>query len=289
MAKLRKRFLFIAVESSPWRIAPGSRASAIKKLKAEVAEWMNRQVIEWVDLAVFTQARYKDSLMVNRPDRGHIIHASWIDDSIIARPQEAARSWSDMLSGKNGHLKVLFAGRVTAAKGVLVLLNALRELDARGRAIELHIIGEGDLISACQSVQKALKIARIELIAPISYGPEFFTFLRGYHAVVIPSLTDEQPRIVYDAYSQAVPVLASSTDGLRDCVEDMVTGRLCKPDDLSALVGLLEWAWADPNRLVVMGTACLARANQMTHQQMHRRRWALLDDRLQSVTLKPAH
>ena len=53
--------------------------------------------------------------------------------------------------------------------------------------------------------------------------------------MLVPNLGDEQPRIVYDAYSQAVPVLASATPGLKACVEEGVTGRFFAPGSPSEL------------------------------------------------------
>jgi len=276
-ARLRGRFLLVVVESSPWRLVPGRPASTLARLKAALAEWMNRRCLDSVDLAVFTQAKYKESLMLQRPERGHVIHASWIDVAVIVPPQEAQRSWSDKLSSGRPRLRVLFAGRVTAAKGVPVLLAAARTLDARALDIELHVMGQGDLLDDCRQAQRSLRHVKLEVLDPLPYGPEFFAAVRRYHAIVVPSVSDEQPRIVYDAYSQAVPVLASNTDGLRDCIADGATGKLCKPGDPAALAELLEWAAEHPDQLAAMGPACLERARLMTHQHMHRQRWELLD------------
>lgn len=277
MARLRGRFLFIIVESSPWRLVPGQRHGLVARMQSALAEWMNRNCLARVDLAIFTQDQYRLSLMPHHPERGHVIHASWIDDAVIAPAAEAEEMWR----AKSGRpLKVLFAGRLTTAKGVPVLLDAIHRLDAAGRAVELHVIGQGELIDRCREAAAGLRHARIELLPPRPYGPEFFHFLRDYHAVVVPSITDEQPRIVYDAYSQGVPVIASDTGGLRDCVDDGVTGWLCAPNDAPALSAQLERGAQDVSRLQAMGPACLARAREMTHQHMHQRRLVLLNERL---------
>jgi hypothetical protein len=39
----------------------------------------------------------------------------------------------------------------------------------------------------------------------------FLSLLRGFDGALVPSLSDEQPRILYDAFSQAVPVIGSAT------------------------------------------------------------------------------
>jgi hypothetical protein len=44
--------------------------------------------------------------------------------------------------------------------------------------------------------------------------------------IVVPSLSDELPRIVFDAAPRRVPAFASETDGLRPNVEDHRPGRL---------------------------------------------------------------
>ena len=94
--------------------------------------------------------------------------------------------------------------------------------------------------------------------------------------MLVPSLADEQPRIVYDAFSQALPVLASATPGLQACVSDGVDGRLFRPADPDALADAVRWAAADADALQQMGLAALATARAMTHQEMHRRRHVLI-------------
>lgn len=114
------------------------------------------------------------------------------------------------------------------------------------------------------------------MLKPLPYGRECFGLIRDHHAVLVPSVTDEQPRIVYDAFAQAVPVLGSATGGMLDCVEQNATGRLCHPNDVKALSELLVWAVDHGAELEKLGLAGLEAARQFTHQEMHRRRWALL-------------
>lgn len=280
MAKLRRRFLLVMVESSPWRLVPGEPASLVMRARAALSEWVNRTNLHSVSLAIFTHASYRDSLMADRPQRAHVIQASWIDTSVILCNQDALMLRERKLAGSRGNLRVLFAGRVTAAKGIPVLLQAMQALDVSGVKVALHIIGEGELLDACAAQKASLGSATIELLDPVPYGPAFFHLLREYDAVVVPSVTDEQPRIVYDAYSQAVPVLASDTVGLRECVEDGVTGRLCRPNDAQALAGLLRWAAQHCDQLPAMGVSCLQRARALTHREMHRLRWKLLAETL---------
>ena len=117
---------------------------------------------------------------------------------------------------------------------------------------------------------------RVNVLGTVDYGAPLFELLRRYHAVVVPSISDEQPRIVYDAYSQGVPVLATRTAGLRDCVADDKTGWLVEPNNAVALAVLIERATTNITALQTMGMEALRVARSMTHQRMHRERHRLL-------------
>ncbi|WP_293131993.1 glycosyltransferase [Microcoleus sp. bin38.metabat.b11b12b14.051] len=272
----RKPYLLV-VESAPWRLQPGSAASIKAKIVAAISETLNRWCVNSADLTIFTQSQYQQSLLTKRHKPSHIINASWIDEGNIISDGEAAQIWQEKLSASPKQLKILFAGRLHPHKGVLVLLEAMKILDAQNIAVKLDILGEGELLSNCQAASKELqKSAQIEVLGTLPYGREFLGRLQQYHAVVVPSISDEQPRVVYDAYSQAVPVLANNTAGLRDCIENGVTGSIANCDNPAALANLLKQSGENLNLLQNMGMAALNKARSLTHQEMHQQRWQLL-------------
>jgi len=272
----RKPYL-IVVESAPWRLPPGVPASIKAKILAYISETLNRWCINSADLTIFTQAEYQQSLLTKRHKESHIINASWIDEENIISEADATKIWHEKLSPSPKQLKIIFAGRLHPNKGLLVLLEAMKILDEQNIAVKLDILGEGELLSNCQAASEAMqKSAQIELLGTLPYGSELFGRLQQYHAVVVPSISDEQPRIVYDAYSQAVPVLANNTPGLRDCIENGITGSIAHCNDPVALANLLKQSGENLNLLQNMGMAALNKARSLTHQEMHRQRWQLL-------------
>jgi glycosyltransferase involved in cell wall biosynthesis len=106
----------------------------------------------------------------------------------------------------------------------------------------------------------------------LPYGPPFFAMLREQDALLVPSLTDEQPRIVFDAFSQAVPVIAADTTGLRECVTEGKNGRFVPPGNAEALADAIAGASADRESLRTLGISSLDVARNLTHAQMHARR-----------------
>ncbi len=166
---------------------------------------------------------------------------------------------------------------------MLVLLEAMKILAQKNIAVNLDLLGDGTGLSECKILSNQLqKSVKIQILGTVAYGKEFFRLLQECHAIVVPSLSDEQPRIVYDAYSQAVPVLASNTDGLRDCIQNHKTGVIVNSNDPVALADLIEWSGQNLPQLQSMGQASLQQAHSMTHQEMHRSRWQLLLKMLQS-------
>jgi glycosyltransferase involved in cell wall biosynthesis len=282
IARLRGKCLMVNVEASPWRIARGERVSLLRRWQAAVIEALNRWTISLADIAVFTHEGYLRDLLPRHAERGHVVHASWIDEAIVLSDAAAQARWQARWQGRQTDgapvLRLLFAGRLQEDKGLHVLFDALQRLRSAGRTrVQVSIIGAGELEGACrEQARQSDERVQLEVLEPVAYGEPFFALLRRFDAVLVPSLADEQPRIVYDAYSQALPVLASATPGLQTCVTDGVNGRLFAPADAQALADAIAWAAEHPAELQRLGAAALVTARATTHQGMHRKRHALI-------------
>src|ERR1039458_1072208 len=109
------------------------------------------------------------------------------------------------LAAPDPRLKILFVGRSVPEKGLLVLLQALRQLHGRAAPIVLSILGEGDLKNECTKVGSELTgTTQVKVLGTVPYGAPLFELIREYDAVVVPTISDEQPRIVFDSDSPAV-------------------------------------------------------------------------------------
>jgi len=272
----RKPYVVI-VESAPWRLQKGSAAGWKSRIRASLQEQIGRWVLSKTKLAIFTQDGYRQSMMGQQASRGDVIPASWIDKQNILSDVEAEQIWQRKLAVPDSPLKILFVGRLVPAKGVKVLLEALRQLSVNDAPIVLSILGEGDLKGECAIVGSELTgMTSVRMLGTVPYGAPLFALIREFDALIVPTISDEQPRIVFDAYSQAVPVLASDTAGLRSCVRVGETGLLAASNDVAALVALLRHASQNRSQLKQLGLQSLKYAHEMTHQEMHRQRIILL-------------
>jgi glycosyltransferase involved in cell wall biosynthesis len=276
-ARIRGKFLLIYIESAFWRASGGD--SWLRKLRAFVWERLNRWCLRRADLALFTQPEYARE-MLGTVESSQIIQASWIDKENVLPVDKANLVWNEKQQSKP--LRLIFAGQFVPEKGIGLLMDAIENLEVD---FSLDFIGDGDLRDRVAGL--AARLNRVRLLDPVPYGSAFFELLRQYHAVIVPTQTDEQPRIVYDAFSQAVPVIATRTSGLTACVTDGETGYLSPPADVLELRASIVRADLNRNELRKMGLTARNFAAQFTHTEMHTRRWRLLQDRLSSSRLRP--
>ena len=265
LAVLLRRRLVIVVESAFWRLSGAGPHGVNARLRASTIEAFCRWSVRRAKLSVFTQAEYKAAFSRGASAPGLVNPATLLDDEDVLTAEAAASAWDS----KGAPVRLVFAGRLTPSKGVLVLFEALRLAEARGVELHVTVIGVGELEAAAREVAASLKRVRLTVLDPIPYGPEFLVFLRGFHAAIVPTLSDEQPRIIFDAFSQAVPVLGSDTAGNRDLVVDGVSGWLTPAGNAEALFEAVVRASSEAGRLRQMGMAARNVASKHTRHAMH--------------------
>lgn len=283
----KKRFHFINVESAFWRVPKGQVLGLKKKIKSIVWEYLNRLCIQSADLSTFTQEEYKKTLLIHHQNKGFVIPATWIDAENILHEADLIKLNQHKKNQITDPIKLVFAGRLVIEKGILLLINAVSELIDAGHRLTLDIYGDGSLLQECLDlIEQKQKQEFIQMCGTVKYGPDFFKLLHGYDLMVIPSLSDEQPRNVFDAFSQALPVLCADTAGLMQCVENQKTGYFFKTGDITHLKSQLIAIMSDRQTLLNMGVQCVDYVNNMTHTQMHMKRLKLMQQALDTYTNK---
>ncbi len=272
-ARLRGKVLFVVIESAPWRILEqASDVGRLARLRADIFERIAVLTCRQADLVVYTQPAFRDSFQTSSRGAGHILPATWITDRHMLSVRAAKSLWRKKLQEPT---RFLFAGRLEAFKGIHVLLAALRKLDAAGVEIHLTFFGTGNTEDSIDQAIAGFRHVRVDRRAPVPYGMEFFEIVDEYHALVAPSLGDEQPRILFDAAARGLSVIASDTDGIRPHLRDGETGTLVPPGDEDALAKALQASADDAEGLATRGLAALEYARPFTHAAMHAARTRL--------------
>lgn len=159
------------------------------------------------------------------------------------------------LDGDQSGGPILFVGDVTRDKGVDVLFDAYRRLSNSSRLV---------LVGRVLPDAPVDRPSGVELLGP-TRPDEVLVHMRTARIVVVPSIVlDASPTVVLEAMAAARPVVASSSGGITDLVEDGETGILVPPGDAAALARALDSLIDDPTRAGAMGRKGLERVRLFT-------------------------
>jgi glycosyltransferase involved in cell wall biosynthesis len=153
--------------------------------------------------------------------------------------------------GHAARRRVVFAGRVVRTKGVDVLIRAARSVQA-----EFVICGDGGRLEAMQELARRLGVEeRVRFTGWLS-AEDLALELAEASVVVMPSLWPEPAGLVgIEAQAAGRPVIASSTGGVGDWLQDGVNGLCVRPGDARDLARALDELLDDPDRQAAMGAA----------------------------------
>jgi len=150
---------------------------------------------------------------------------------------------------------VVFAGRLSAEKGVDTLIAAVARL---GPGTTLQVAGEGPDGDRLRALADDLVPGRVVFHGRLEKAATA-ALLRAAGAVAVPSRWYEnQPMIVLEAMALGVPVVASDIGGLPELVQPFVTGLLVAPGDDAALAAALGRLLDDPDWALTLGRAARA-------------------------------
>jgi len=167
---------------------------------------------------------------------------------------------SDVTQTPMGRRPVLmYAGRLTAEKGVMVALQALDLLVNRdGRDVRLEIYGQGDphYLAELHAFVRHRRLADAVVFNGLVGQDRLICAYDQADVVLVPSLWEEPFGLVaVEAMARGVAVIASDVGGLRGVLRDGVDGRLVTPDDAPALAAAIAEALDHPDERRRLGAA----------------------------------
>lgn len=156
---------------------------------------------------------------------------------------------------------VVFLGRLSAAKGIPDLLEAVALLARRGRQVHLLLAGDGDQ-SAYRAQAVRLGIAD-QVSLPGWLGPtEKRSALSRASLFCLPSHAEGVPMALLEAMAVGCPVVATRVGGIPDVVRDGVDGLLVPPGSVQGLADAMECLLGNPDRRQTIGTQGRRRIEQ---------------------------
>ena len=143
-------------------------------------------------------------------------------------------------------LKLLFVGSLIPRKGLPILFDSLLQLRSRGTPVQLTIVGSGPLEQPLRTLAGDLGIiGQIDFEGHVSNRGELFRLYQQSDILVLPSYSEGFPRVIVEAMSQGLPVIATKVGGIPHRLGDEVHALLVPPGSARELASAIEKMMAD--------------------------------------------
>lgn len=152
--------------------------------------------------------------------------------------------------------RVVFAGRLTAEKGISTLISAW--LAWGSTAPELRIVGDGTQRCALERLAASVPEAKITFLGQIS-GAAAQEEIAQARLLVLPSECFEGfPMVVREAFAFGTPVAVSDIGPLPAIVKDGLSGMVFEAGNPESLLIGVRGAWNAPGLLECLGRGARA-------------------------------
>lgn len=175
----------------------------------------------------------------------------WSKLQIVHCGVEPERYDAPPASGKG----LLFVGRLAAAKGVPVLIDAMPQILAVHPDASLTLIGDGPDRERLQDQVRGLGLSDAVRFTGYQSQDEVAQALAEAAVFVLPSFAEGVPVVLMEAMAARRPVVATRITGIPELVEDGVSGRVVAPGDAVVLAEAVRDILSDPERAARMGEA----------------------------------
>lgn len=259
------------VESSFWRKASSSWP---RRILSAFSERCVRAAIGNAHVTFLTQEAYVQELTQPR-NSNHVIHAVWVDEELFVRETELSSLLEQRSREVREKVRLCYIGQLIRDKGPDLVVEAARILAKEGIPFDVDFYGKGNYQEELEKMTVGLE-DYVHFRGTLTYGEPFFAKLRSYHALLLPTRSDESPRIILDSFSQAVPIISSDAPGMKR-IRDGENGLKFASGSASGLAEVIHKFQRSPESLTRMSHSAWESGRQFTHQAMHRQRAQILD------------
>jgi glycosyltransferase involved in cell wall biosynthesis len=168
--------------------------------------------------------------------------------------------------GKEGAIRLIYAGQLERRKGLELALRALVEVSAAGNCDwRLTLLGNGPDRIRLKALAEDLGIGeRVEFVGPVPRSEVIGHFAKA-DAFLFPSVRDTSGGVNLEAMSTGLPVICIAHQGVGDITNDSCAERIAPapiPETIRGLAAAILRLSADPHRRLNMGAAAAQRARE---------------------------
>jgi len=220
---------------------------------------------------VVTVAQYGMSQVLNASDPAH-----W--HKVVVLPLgvdvEAFRPRKPLPRGPDEPFRLLSVGRLSAAKGYPVLIEAVALLRERGRSVTLTLVGEGPERSTLEKLIGLRDLTDRVRLAGACNHDRVAEYYGSSDAFVLSSFLEAAPVVLMEAMAMELPCVATWIGGIPEIIEKDVEGLLVPPASASAIADAVERLMDDPEGARRLGSAARGKVLARYHLERNVERLA---------------
>ncbi len=156
-------------------------------------------------------------------------------------------------------IRLLCVAGIMPRKGIHFLLRALRQLCDKGMELRLDLVGEAipDYGQEMRALTRELELdERVAFRGYVANGPDLHRCYREADLFILPSLSEGFPRVIFEAMSQSLPVVASRIHNIHGRLGDRGYLGYAEPanaDDLARAIQSLVADGAKRREMIAKG------------------------------------
>lgn len=135
--------------------------------------------------------------------------------------------------------RVLCVGRLVAAKGQRILIEAVEHLRQAGRVIELDLVGDGPDRAALEAFVHTRGLGGAVRFAGSIGQDTIRDFYRAVDCFAMASFAEGIPVVLMESMSMQIPVIATGINGIPELIRDGIDGLLVPPSDVHGMAAAL--------------------------------------------------
>lgn len=179
------------------------------------------KVLKWTllnsqEILVLTAGIKKSLIKIGVPEEKLTVYHYWVDQQVFSPVKDAKKEvgWEDKFV-------VLFVGRLIGIKGVMKIFNLADKL----KSVTFAVIGSGPLSDELK--QKAENNSNVQFLGKVN-NKDLPIYYSASDLLLIPSKVIKQeyeegiPRVMIEALSCGLPVVATRSGGIPDVFSDKI-------------------------------------------------------------------
>jgi glycosyltransferase involved in cell wall biosynthesis len=170
----------------------------------------------------------------------------------------------------------VFFGRLTRIKGVLTLMEAMRDV----KSSYLYMVGQGELEDSLRSYAQRHGIHNVEFLGHLATQDLIPVIQRAAFTVVPSEWYENYPMTILESFACGTPVIGSRLGGIPELVDDGENGLLFDAGHAQELADRIRSLLDDPSKVKAMGQSARQKVERVNNRQDHYRSTIAIYERL---------